>query len=66
MHEMIVDTNAKIDDAIPLPLILACPATLMMALTTDNRNVTVEQVTRNVCLMLGQLGGERNPPGCIF
>ena len=58
MHELIVDTDAGVDDAIALMMILAYPTARMMAVTTVSGNVAVEQVTRNVCLILDQLGHE--------
>lgn len=57
MHNLIVDTDAGVDDAIALLMILAYPGARLMAVTTVSGNVAEEHVARNVCLILDQLGG---------
>jgi purine nucleosidase len=65
MPDLIVDTDAGVDDAIALLMALAHPTTRLMAVTTVCGNVAVEQVTRNVCLILDQLGHAAPVyPGC--
>ena len=58
MRELIVDTDAGVDDAIAMMMVLACPTAHLMAVTTVSGNVAVDQVTHNVCLILDQLGHE--------
>ncbi len=55
-QKMIIDTDAGVDDAIALMMILADPTVDVLGITTVNGNVGVEQVTVNVGVILDQMG----------
>lgn len=55
---IIVDTDAGIDDAWAMMMILAQPGVEVLAITTVHGNVNLEQATTNTCLILDQLGSQ--------
>ncbi len=57
---IIVDTDAGVDDAVALLLLLHDPLVEVKAITTVSGNVSVEKVTRNVGLLLA--AGQLNVP----
>ena len=52
---IIIDTDAGVDDAIALMMILAEPSANVIGITTVSGNVDVEQVTANVGVILDQM-----------
>lgn len=53
---MLIDTDAGVDDAIALMMVLADPAVDVLGITTVNGNVDIDQVTTNVGVVLDQMG----------
>lgn len=51
---LIIDTDAGVDDAIAIMMALAHPDTQVIGITTVNGNVSVDQVTQNVGIILDQ------------
>lgn len=62
MQNLIVDTDAGVDDAIALIMALDHPGTNILAITTVNGNVEVDKVTKNV----GIISGLFNSPVPIY
>ena len=60
-QQLIVDTDAGIDDAIALLMALAAPNCEIAAITTVSGNVSVDQVTRNVSVILDAAKASRIP-----
>lgn len=54
--KMIIDTDAGVDDAIAILMALADPAVEIVAITTVSGNVPVDQVVRNVGVVLDLAG----------
>lgn len=55
---IIIDTDAGIDDAWAIMMILAQPGIDVLAITTVHGNVSLEQATTNTCLILDQFGSQ--------
>lgn len=60
-QQLIVDTDAGIDDAIALLMALAAPECEIAAITTVSGNVPVNRVTRNVGVILDAAGASHIP-----
>lgn len=54
VQNLIIDTDAGVDDAIAIMMALAHPHTKIRAITTVNGNVDVDKVTINAALVLDQ------------
>jgi purine nucleosidase len=54
MQNLIIDTDAGVDDAIAIMMALVHPHTQIAAITTVNGNVDVDKVTVNTALILDQ------------
>ena len=57
-HSVIIDTDAGVDDAIAILMALKHQHTQVLAITTVNGIVSVDQVFNNVCLVLDQVNGD--------
>lgn len=55
MQNLIIDTDAGVDDAIAIMMALAHPDINTLAITTVNGNVDVDKVTKNVGIVTGLL-----------
>ncbi len=58
---LIIDTDTGVDDALALMMALAHPNTHILAITAVHGNVLLEQVTRNVALVLEQMDAPEIP-----
>jgi purine nucleosidase len=61
MKKVLVDTDCGVDDTVAIMIALACSRIEVLALTTVNGNVGVNQVTENVLRLLPLLGREDIP-----